>query len=58
MDYLVVRKHVDKVLRKGVQERKRKVVVVVLSVYRLLLEVQEHVVHPAHVPLHTESQST
>ena len=55
--HLVVRDGQHEVLVKGVQQAEGDVVVVVLAVDRVLAEVVQHVVHPAHVPLHGEAQA-
>ncbi|MPM58991.1 hypothetical protein SDC9_105828 [bioreactor metagenome] len=57
MHDLVVADRQDEVLRVLVDHRERHVVVVVLPVDRLVLQVAERVVHPAHVPLEAEAQS-
>jgi hypothetical protein len=49
------REHV--VLAEGVEQAEGDAVVVELAVDRVLGEVVEHVVHPAHVPLHGEAES-
>ena len=56
MHDLVVRQRQDEVLAEGVEQRERELVVVVAPVDRVLLEVVEHVVHPAHVPLEAEAE--
>ena len=55
---LVVAQRQDEVLGERVQQAEGEVVVVVLAVYRLLREVLEGVVHPAHVPLEAEPEAT
>ena len=54
---LVVRQRQDEVLRERVDERERQLVVVVAAVDRVLLEVRQRVVHPAHVPLEAEAEA-
>src|SRR5215204_3261432 len=56
--YLVVREGQDEVLVEGVDEGERDLVVVVLAVDGILGHVLQAVVHPAHVPLVTEPQTT
>ncbi|MEZ5364828.1 MAG: hypothetical protein R2748_21445 [Bryobacterales bacterium] len=58
MHDLVVGERQHEVLREGVEHRERDVVLVVLAVNRLLGEVAQDVVHPAHVPLEAEAQPT
>ena len=53
---LVVRERQDEVLVPGVDHRERELVVVEAAVHRLLREVLERVVHPAHVPLEAEAE--
>ena len=53
---LVVRQRQDEVLGERVDERERQLVVVPAAVDRLVLEVRERVVHPAHVPLEAEAE--
>ncbi len=57
VDDLVVRQRQDEVLAERVDERERQLVVVVAAVDRVLLEVVQRVVHPAHVPLESEAQA-
>ena len=54
---LVVADRQQVVLAEGVHQREGQQVVVVLPVDRLLLEVAQGVVHPAHVPLQPEAQA-
>ena len=54
---LVVRERQHEVLRERVDHRERQLVVVVAAVDRVLLEVLERVVHPAHVPLEAEAEA-
>ena len=54
--HFVVRNRQHEILGERIQQAERDVVVVVLAVDRILLEVVQHVVHPAHVPLHGEAQ--
>jgi hypothetical protein len=53
---LVVRERQDEVLGERVHERERQLVVMPAAVDRLVLEVRERVVHPAHVPLEAEPE--
>ena len=53
---LVVRERQDEVLVPGVDQREGQLVVVEAAVDRLLREVLERVVHPAHVPLEAEAE--
>ena len=56
VDHLVVRNRQHEILREGVEQAERDVVVLILAVDRVVAEVVQHVVHPAHVPLHGEAQ--
>ncbi len=42
----------------GVHQRKGEVVMVVAPVNGVHMHVIEHIMHPAHIPLHAESQAT
>src|SRR4051794_40416702 len=53
----IVRDRKDEILSKRVHHAEGNVVLVVLAVYGIEREVVEHVVHPAHVPLHRESET-
>ena len=53
---LVVGERQDEVLVPGVDHREGQLVVVEAAVHRLLREVLERVVHPAHVPLEAEAE--
>ena len=57
MDDLVVRERQDEVLAEGVDQAEGQLVVVVAAVDRVLLEVRQRVVHPAHVPLEAEAEA-
>src|SRR6266568_3139693 len=46
----------DEVFRERVPETEGELVMMVLSVNGVLCEVFQRVMHPAHVPLHTETQ--
>ena len=54
---LVVGQRQDEVLAEGVHQAERQLVVVVAAVDRVLLEVLQRVVHPAHVPLEAEAEA-
>ena len=55
--HLVVRNGQHEILGEGVQQAEGDVVVVILAVDGIVAEVVQHVVHPAHVPLHGEAQA-
>ena len=57
VDDLVVRQGQDEVLRVGVPHAEGQVVVAELAEERVLAEIGEHVVHPAHLPLQAEAQA-
>ncbi len=57
MHHLVVGEHGDEVLGVLVEHAESQVVLVPLAVDRLLAEVPQGVVHPAHVPLVVEAQA-
>ena len=57
VDHLVVRQRQHEVTRSGVQPAEREPVVVEAAVDRVLGEVGERVVHPAHVPLEAEADA-
>ena len=57
MHDLVVGQRQHEVLGEGVQQPEREVAVVVATVHRVVLEVAERVVHPAHVPLVAEAEA-
>ena len=54
---LVVRDRQDEILRKGVHQRERDVLVVELAEPGVKLQIVAHVVHPAHVPLEVEAEA-
>ena len=56
MHHFVVRQRQDEVLVEGVDDAEGQLVVVVATMHRLLLQVEQHIVHPAHVPLEAEAQ--
>jgi hypothetical protein len=53
----IVRKGQHEVLVERVQAAEREVVVVILAMDRVLGEVAQRIVHPAHVPLHAEAEA-
>ena len=55
---LVVRQREDEALAEGIDRTKRQLVVVIVPVHGLPLQMLQRVVHPAHVPLHRETQPT
>ena len=55
--HFIVRDRQDEVLGPGVHERERDLVVLVAAVDRVLAEVLQRVVHPAHVPLEAETHA-
>ena len=57
MHDLVVRQRQHEVLAERVHQAEGELVVVVAAVDRILLEVAERVVHPAHVPLEAEAEA-
>src|SRR5689334_20530879 len=58
MHDLVVRERHDESLAVLVEHRERQLVVMEPSVDRIELEVLERIVHPSHVPLERESETT
>ena len=54
---LVMRDRQDEILRKGVHQRERDVLVVELAEPGVELQIVAHVVHPAHVPLEVEAEA-
>src|SRR4029434_3355412 len=56
MDDFIMAEHEDKVLVECVDERERDGALVIAPENGVLRHVVEEVVHPAHVPLETESQ--
>ena len=55
---LVVRQREHVVLGEGVHQREGKLAVVPAAVDRILAEVAQGVVHPAHIPLHAVAEAT
>ena len=53
---LVMRQRQDEVLREGVVQAEQDVAVMMLAVDRILADVVQRVVHPAHVPLVAEAE--
>src|ERR1700704_3533603 len=58
MHYLVVRQRQHEVFMEGIQQTEAQLVVVPAPVYGLLGDVAQRIVHPAHIPLEAEAQST
>ena len=58
MHDLVVREREHVVLGEGVDQGERELTVVPAAVDRILAEVAQRVVHPAHVPLHAVAEAT
>src|SRR5215469_4313904 len=56
--HFVVRKRQDEALAESVEQTKGKLPVVMASVNRILGEVLQGVVHPAHIPLEVDSSAT
>ena len=56
--HFIVRKHQDEVFIEGIEEPKCNLILVKEAVDGLVAEVYQHVVHPAHVPLEREAQSS
>ncbi len=57
MHHLIVGNREHEVFGKGVEQAESDVVVVVFAMDGVLLEVAQHVVHPAHVPFHGEAEA-
>src|SRR5438132_13300872 len=57
MHDLVMRERQDEIFEEGVMQAEQDLAVVMLAVDRILADVLERVVHPAHVPLVTEAQT-
>src|SRR6202035_5459971 len=58
VDDLIVRERQQEVFSEGIHQTKRDLVMLIASEYGLLREVVQHIMHPAHIPLETESQSS
>src|SRR5688500_13105342 len=58
MHYFIVRKWKHKVLCERIHDAEGDLVMMILPVNRILLEITERVVHPAHHPLLSEAQSS
>src|SRR5580698_9968968 len=58
VDHFVVREWQDKALRKRIEHAEGQRIVVMPAVNRLMRNVVERVVHPAHVPLVMEPETT
>src|ERR1044071_279868 len=57
VDNLIMRKGQYEILAERIQQAKSNLIVVVAAIDRILGHVAEHVVHPAHIPLETESEA-
>ena len=57
VDHLVMGQRQHEVLRKPVQHAEGELVVMKLAVNRIIREIEQGVVHPAHVPFHAKSQA-
>ena len=57
MHHFIVRNGQHEILRERVQHAEGDVVVMILAVDGILTEIIQHVVHPAHVPLHGEPEA-
>src|SRR5512135_2022667 len=57
VDNLIMRKNEDEIFGKCIDESEGQVVMVKLPVDRVLGNVDEHVVHPSHIPFHVETQT-
>ena len=55
--HLVVREWQDVVFAEGVHQRERELIVVVFAIDRIELNIGQHIVHPAHVPLKAKAQA-
>ena len=58
VDDFIMGKRQHEIFGEGVEKRERQFVVFVAAVNRVLREITERVVHPAHVPFQTESETT
>jgi hypothetical protein len=56
--HFIVRKYQDEVFIEGIEEPKRNLILVKAAMDRIVAEIIQHVVHPAHVPLEGEAQSS
>ena len=56
--HFIVREHQDEVFIEGIEEPKCNLILVKEAVDWFVAEVFQHVVHPAHVPLEREAQSS
>ena len=57
MHHFIVRQRQDEVLIEGIHDTEGQLIVMVTAVYWFLLHIEQHIVHPPHVPLETETKS-
>ncbi len=55
MDHFIVRQRQDEILRKRVMQAEQDVAVMMFAVDRILTDVIQRVMHPAHIPFVTEA---
>ena len=55
--HLVVREGQDVVFAEGVHQREGELIVMILAIDRIELDIGQHIVHPAHVPLKAKAQA-
>ena len=58
MHDFIVRQYQDEVFIEGIEEPKRNPILVKAAVDGVAAEVVQHVVHPAHIPLKREAESS
>src|SRR6202166_1056306 len=58
VDDLIVRERQDEILSEGINQAKCDLAMLVTSEHWILRQVVQHVMHPAHIPLEAESQSS
>ncbi len=58
VDHLIMRERQHKVFVIGVHQRKGDIVLMIAPVDRIMAHVVQHIVHPAHIPLQTEAQTS
>ena len=58
VDHFIVREHEDEVFIERIEEAKRNFILVKATVDRIVAKIFQYVVHPAHVPLEREAQSS
>ena len=56
INHLVMRDRQDEVFAEGIDQAKCDLVLVVFAIKRIHAEIVQHVVHPAHIPLHGEAK--